>query len=268
MSARRAAWLLAAGALLCAAPATAQFADLTPGLNLPIGPIDLSLHGYFRAPLRLAWRSRGMTGPGESHYNVHTPWLVDDDYFNSGFAYTRIQESDWSELFFSVGNQHVTGTVAFMGSLFSDWAQPLLERQWGMAQAFVTFDWRWEPRRLKVRLRLKGGSFWDRFGWLESYDTYLFGRTHQMGAQYRLDFTVGKVTVFVIHGLGVHLESIENNQGLTLLNYLNAGVAIDERIRAAFYVLDAMTADKRQLQQRSRTPTSGSMDWRRATSRR
>src|SRR4051794_21669455 len=51
--------------------------------------LHLALHGYFRAPLRLSIDRRGSTMPGETAYNIRTPWLVDDDYFHSGFAYTR-----------------------------------------------------------------------------------------------------------------------------------------------------------------------------------
>ena len=47
--------------------------------------------------------------PGETGYNIRTPWLVDDDYFHSGFAYTRLQEQDWTELYLSVGNSYLTG---------------------------------------------------------------------------------------------------------------------------------------------------------------
>ena len=53
------------------------------------------------------------------------------DYFLSGFRYTRIQESDWAELYLTVGNKYLTGQVALMGSLFSDWAQPFLNNQLG-----------------------------------------------------------------------------------------------------------------------------------------
>src|SRR6185312_8485623 len=68
--------------------------ELVKRLMHMLMPSDLrfSLHGYFRAPLRLSIDKRSMTMPGQSGYNIRTPWLVDDDYFNSGFAYTRLQE--------------------------------------------------------------------------------------------------------------------------------------------------------------------------------
>ena len=36
-----------------------------------------------------------------STQGTREPYLVDNDYYLSGFAYTRLYEPDWSELFFS-----------------------------------------------------------------------------------------------------------------------------------------------------------------------
>ena len=229
---------------------TVQAPQAKPGMGVSVGPIELKASGYFRAPLRLAFRSRGEgVKEGEGSYNIHTPWLVDDDYFRSGFQYTRIQESDWSELYFSAGNKYLTGDIAFMGSLFTDWARPILDRQWGIAQGYVTFRWQSLGPRLKFRMHVRAGSFWDRFGWLESYDTYVFGRTHQMGGQVRLEFELPSVTLWLVQGVGAHLDAIEANQGLTLLNYLHAGAEILRVARLGFYFLDSLANDKRQLKE-------------------
>lgn len=221
----------------------------TPGLGISVGPVDLEMHGYFRAPLRLGLRRRDGAKEGEGGTNVHTPWLVDDDYFRSGFAYTRLQESDWSELYFSVGNKHLRGEVALMGSLFSDWARPLIERQAGIAQANLTFRHARELGKLRFRMHIKGGAFWDRFGWLENYDTYMFGRTHQLGAQVRLELSSAELTGWLLTGIGAHLDSIEENQGLTLLSYLYTGVRWRNLLEGGFYLLDSRTSDKRQLRE-------------------
>lgn len=236
--------------MLCGEAAAQELPQ--PGIGIPVGPLELRASGYFRAPLRLSFRSRGENTPeGEPGYNIHTPWLVDDDYFRSGFSYTRLQESDWSELFIKMGNQYLTGEVALMGSLYSDWARPLIDRQWGIAQAFLTFNWHAEGSRLKFRMHVRAGSFWDRFGWLENYDTYLFGRTHQMGGQVRLEFGMKGtgLTAWILHGVGVHQDAIESNQGLTLLNYLHAGLDIRQVAQLGFYFLDTQAHDQRQLKE-------------------
>lgn len=235
-----------AGEAPAAAPdAAAAAASAVPGFGVTVGPVDIGMRGYLRAPLRLGIRSRG----NEGGYNLHTPWLVDDDYFRSGFAYTRIQESDWAELYFTVSNKYLVGEVALMGSLFSDWARPLLDRQLGIAQAAVTFRWQADGPRLRFRLNVKAGAFWDRFGWLENYDTYLFGRTHQMGGQVKLEFAGERLAVTLLHGVGAHLEMLDANQGLTLLNYLHVGVRYRDLIEGGFYFLAADARDQRMLAQ-------------------
>lgn len=229
-----------------AAADTVQGRESQPGVGVSIGPVDLRVRGYFRAPLRLSWRSRG---EGDAGYNIHSPWLVDDDYFRSGFHYLRTQESDWSEIYFSAANKYLSGDVALMGSLYSDWARPLLDRQWGIAQGFLTFRWESLGPRLRFRMHLRAGSFWDRFGWLENYDTYLFGRTHQLGGQVRLEFGLRDVTLWLVQGIGVHQEALDANQGLTLLNYLHAGLDVRKFAQIGFYFLDTQSRDKQQLKE-------------------
>lgn len=242
-------------AMTLPAPATSAPSELqvsTPGMGVSVGPVDFRATGYFRAPLRLSFRNRGENvTAGESGTSIHSPWLVDDDYFRSGFLYSRTQESDWSEIYLGAGNKYLRGEVALMGSLYSDWARPIIDRQWGIAQGFVTFTWQARGPRLHFKLTARAGSFWDRFGWLENYDTYLFGRTHQMGGQVRFDFEhVGSgISFWLLQGVGAHMEAIESNQGLTLLNYLHAGVDIKRVAGIGFYFLDAQSRDKRQLKE-------------------
>jgi hypothetical protein len=104
------------------APTPKKLSDWYPEdtLNrvMPFG-LQVLLHGYFRAPLRLAFgssSSSSMMG-GSSTTNIRSPWLVDDDYFRSGFAYTRLQEQDFSEVYLGVGNKYLSGEIALMGSL-------------------------------------------------------------------------------------------------------------------------------------------------------
>jgi hypothetical protein len=213
--------------------------------------LNFALHGYFRAPLRLTWarRNDGSAKAGEGNYNYRTPWLVDDDYYRSGFQYTHIQETDFTELYMMVGNDQITGTVSLQGSLYSDAARPLIDRQLGIAQGWVTMRWFADIFGQKLHVRVKGGAFWDRFGWLQKYDTYMFGRTHQAGLQVRLVLEGDDYRVTALHGIGTHLDAIDANQGLTLLNYFHLGASYRERFEAGFYYLDSWTADKRQLKE-------------------
>jgi hypothetical protein len=197
----------------------------------------------------MSWRRRDTTAPDESKYDLRTPWLVDDDYYHSGFAYTPVNESDYTELFFQAGNRNLTGTVALMGSLYSDPARPLIDKQSGISQGYLTYRYPTSVGGVPLRIRVKGGAFWDRFGYLEKYDTYIFGRTHQMGEQVKIDADVGKLTLSALHGVGAHLEAIDANQGLSLLNYLRLGAAWDKTVEVGFYYLRTWTQDKRQLKE-------------------
>ena len=222
----------------------------TTGPGAVTNDIQFAMHGYFRAPFRLSWKRRGQTKPDESKYDLRTPFLVDDDYYRSGFGYTPLSEGDYSELFLMAGNKHLTGTVALMGSLYSDPARPLIDRQMGIAQGYLTY--RFNPDLVpgvKMRVKVKGGAFWDRFGYLPQYDTYIFGRTHQMGEQIRVDADVNKFTFSLLHGVGAHLEAIDANQGLSILNYLRAGASYDRTAEVGLYYLRTWTQDKRQLKE-------------------
>jgi hypothetical protein len=232
-------------------PSAETVEDVVKRLLRMLGQSDLhfGVHGYFRAPLRLSIDRRSAPMNGEAAYNIRTPWLVDDDYFRSGFAYTRLQEQDWSELYLSVGNQYLTGTVALMGSLYSDWAQPLIDRQWGLAQGFLQFHWGATGPRARFSVDAKAGAFWDRLGWLQRYDTYLFGRTHQMGGQVRIEAGFHNWAFWLMQGFGAHLEALDQNEGLTILNYVHAGARWRRNLEAGFYFLDNLSHDKRQLKE-------------------
>ncbi|HRI68954.1 MAG TPA: hypothetical protein PK156_32210, partial [Polyangium sp.] len=212
--------------------------------------VRLAMHGYFRAPLRIGWRERTAPKPDEAKNDIRTPWLVDDDYFRSGFLYNRNAESDWTEVYIMAGNQYVTATVAVEATLFSDWARPIIDKQLGLTKGWVTFHHAFDlPGNAKLRLQIKGGAFSDRYGWQEKYDTYIFGRTHQMGERIRADVDYGKLTFSVAHGFGARLEAIESNQGLALLSHLRLGVSYNRAIEASFYSLNSFTQDKRQLKE-------------------
>lgn len=225
--------------------------DRTPPGD-PANPkaIRFGVHGYFRAPLRLGWRERTDKKPDEASSSIRTPWLVDDDYFRSGFLYTRNPEADWTELYLMAGNRYLTGTVAIEGTLFSDWARPIIDKQLGITKGWLTFRYDFDlAEKVKLRIRVKGGAFSDRFGWQEKYDTYLFGRTHQMGEQVRADLDVGKFTFSALQGFGARLESIESNQGLSLLNYARFAASYDRFAELSLYYLRSWTQDKRQLKE-------------------
>jgi hypothetical protein len=192
--------------------------DHGPGLDA--AGVRFELHGYARMPLAAQGTPR-------------EPFLVDNDYYLSGFAYTRLYEPDWSELFFSASKGNYKAEFGIFASLYSDYASPELENQLGIAQASVTAKHFLDHDPLTVQL----GVFWDRFGHLEPYDTYVFGRTHQGGLKVAYELPGGGR---VQSGLGLHQAQLRQNQGL-------AGTYPVGDVDVGAYVLRTWTRDVRQL---------------------
>jgi hypothetical protein len=207
-------------------------------------------HGFLRAPLRVgvgrrppcapgaAAGAEGATssyngpycaGPGQSSTTFHTPYVPDDQ--SLAWTYDRQWEPGWTEVFFSFGNNRVVGTVGIMGYDLSDASfvggQPD-QAQFGIGQAWVTVTP--ELPIGGLRLNWKVGEFWDKFGMAGRYDgghydTYMIGRTHQIGESLTLEYAAGDLTFQVTHGFGAHLEMVPTGISLTgssnALNYVN-----------------------------------------------
>jgi len=199
------------------APASTTSAD---------GGIRFELHGYARMPLATQTTPRA-------------PFLVDNDYYLSGFAYTRLYEPDWSELFFSASKGDFKAEFGIFASLYSDYATPELENQLGIAQASITARRFLGHDPLSVQL----GVFWDRFGHLEPYDTYVFGRTHQGGVKVAYELPGGGRAQA---GVGLHQDQLQQNQGLTPIAHVAGSYPVGPGQLGA-YVLRTWTRDVRQL---------------------
>jgi hypothetical protein len=212
-------------ALLLLAPAVA------PGLAAAediAAETRFELHGYARMPLSF------QTTPRE-------PYLVDSDYYLSGFAYTRLEEPDWAELFLSAHYQDFTVKFGIFTSLYSDYATTELESQAGIAQASVAANNFLQVPDLSIEL----GVFWDRFGHIDPYDTYIFGRTHQGGFKLRYRFA-GDERAFVQVGAGAHEAVPQQNQGMTPIVHVVGGVPVGP-VALGGYMVYTWTRDKPKL---------------------
>lgn len=186
-------------------------------------------HGYARMPLR--WEG--------SPVEARPPYLVDDDYYLSGFAYTRVNESEWAEIFFNVHKGDTRAVVGLFASEFSDWSQTTLQGQGGIATAFVEHTFR--PGEC-AELGVRAGMFWDRHGWSSPYDTYLLGRMHVAGLRLRLRLFDLWTTQA---GFGAHADVINANQGFTPVAWLKTGVDLGWA-RAGFFVGNSWTRDSQR----------------------
>lgn len=194
--------------------------------SIEVGDVELELHGYARIPLAMQGTPR-------------EPFLVDNDYYLSGFAYTRLYEPDWSELFFSAEKGDYKAEFGIFASLYSDYASPELENQLGIAQASLSAKRFLGHEPLSVRL----GVFWDRFGYVEPYDTYVFGRTHQGGVDVGYALPRGG---HVSAGVGIHEAQLQQNQGLTPVAHVAGGHPVGP-VELGGYLIRTWTRDTRQL---------------------
>ncbi len=243
--------------------------------GLSASPTDewrFSSHGFFRAPMRIGIGSRpkcpadtpaGMNpavdtsgnlvtatnkplysvpcaGPGQSSTNLHTPFTPDNQYLD--WRYIRQQEYDWTEVFLNYGNSRIQGTVSLQAFGFTDaehFTADNITSQLGIAQGWVTV--KPDPGVVGLRLNWKVGAFWDKYGMAGKYDagkydTYLFGRTHQMGETFGGEYDVGDFTLRLSHGIGIHNESIAysatagGDPGFSLVHHLHAGASYKKMV--------------------------------------
>ncbi len=226
-------------------------------------------HGYFRAPLRVGVGKRPgcgagqnpgtvvngvpCAGPGQSTTNLHSPFLPDDQYLD--WRYTRQWEQDWTEVFLNYGNSRVVGTVGFQAYNLTDAGFNDTGAQLGIAQGYVTVTP--DVGLAAVRLKWKVGSFWEKYGQAGdydagAYDTYMFGRTHQIGESLAAEMDAGDFTVKLTHGIGAKLEQVAAGQaptagapGFTLLDHLHAGIAYKKIVDANLHYLVSWAQDAR-----------------------
>jgi len=185
-------------------------------------------HGYFRAPLRLGIGHRDNPAKGQGSTTVHNPQVPDDQYL--GWQYTGVQSKDWSELFFSYGNNWVKGTVGLQGYNFTDAAWQQASAQFGISQAWLTVTPHLGYKN--VRLDTNVGAFWSKYGMAGKYDagkydTYLFGRTHQLGETARIAIDIDKITLWAEEGFGGKQPdpNAYNPSRFTLLTHLHGGAS-------------------------------------------
>jgi hypothetical protein len=204
-------------------------------------------HGYFRAPMRIGIGHRDNPTAGQSSNTVHSPLVPDDQYLSP--QYTSVQSKDWSELFFSYGNSWAKGNVGLQGYNFTDAAWQQASAQFGIAQAWLSIT----PKLgyQNVRLDSNVGAFWSKYGMAGKYDagkydTYLFGRTHQMGETVRMAIDIDKTTLWAEQGFGVKQPdpSAYNPAKFTMLAHAHAGLTYNRMLSVNFHVLHAFAQEE------------------------
>jgi hypothetical protein len=204
--------------------------------------------GYIRAPMRVGVGTKDNPGPDQSGTTFHRPIIPDDQYLS--WQSSPHNKSDWGEMFFTVGNAWAKATVALQSYNFTEatWGQP--ETQLGISQGYVTLysDLGYE----NVRLRWRVGAFTDKYGqagvWdAGEYDTYMFGRTHQVGETLRVEFDLSEAwTLYGEHGIGTKRPDPNpyNNARFTMLHHAHAGLESGRDIQFGVHYLHSWTQEE------------------------
>lgn len=202
-------------------------------LQKPSSDWKFDWHGYLRMPVRFHG----------SPLDARPPYLVDDDYYLSGFAYTRVNETEWAEFFLNAQKDKTRLVVGLFSSKFSDWSETTLQGQGGVATAFVEHEWDFgDDSYLLSKVGIRAGMFWERFGYINAYDTYLFGRTHAAGLALQLTLADSWM---LRGGYGAHADVINANQGFTPVAWARFGFA-KRWLDAGLYALKTWTTDSKR----------------------
>ena len=208
-------------------------------------------HGYIRAPMRLGVGNRKAdpAQPANSTgTSFHAPVIPDDQYFS--WQSSPHNKTDWAELYISLGNSWAKGTVSIQGYDFYQGSFANTAQQLGVTDGFVdlTPDFGLENFRLALRV----GAFSNKYGTAGrydagEYDTYMFGRIHNIGEALHVDYDLdAHNTLWIEHGVGAKKPdpSQDDNARFTLLNHAHVGFSHDRSVEISAHYLDSWTSEE------------------------
>jgi hypothetical protein len=211
--------------------------------------------GYFRAPFAMGISPRRDPGDrsGPSHLQVsYAPTRVLDASYYS-FAYTRLQELDWAEVFFHAKKEHVEAVVGWMGYWFAAAGFRNPDAAWAPGMAYLTLDSDVPLGSIKPNVALTAGAFWPGFGYHEKYDTFTLGRFRFVGEQLKLTVPVTPdVTITASQGFGTNRDGSFQTQfpaphqsvvGLDLVHYEHLKVAYKDVVDVGLHFNHQWTRD-------------------------
>jgi hypothetical protein len=219
------------------------------------GGFDIFVTGYFRAPMTVGVSTRpdpgDPNGPTRTQISYGPNRTIDSNYYS--FAYTRLQEQDWAELFFHAKKKHVEAVVGWMGYWFAAAGFRNYDAAWLPAMAYLTLDTDFRVGELKPNIALTAGAFWPAYGFHEKYDTYTLGRFRQMGEQLKLTVPVTPdLKLTVEQGFGTARNGAfdvlspapyQATVGMDLLHYENVKVAYKDYGHVALHFNHQWTRD-------------------------
>jgi hypothetical protein len=219
------------------------------------GSWQTEVHGYFRAPMALGISSRpgpdNLTGPSSTQVSYGPNRTVDANYYS--FAYTRLQEQDWAEVFIHAKKKHVDAAVGWMGYWFQSVGFRNYDAAWAPGLAYIALDTDFKVADISPNIAFTAGAFWPSFGYFEKYDTYTLGRFRQLGAQLKLTVPLtSDWTITPVAGFGTGRDGSFNTgapvfygatTGADLLAYANVKVSYAKYADVGLHINTEWTAD-------------------------
>ncbi|HTV17707.1 MAG TPA: hypothetical protein VMG12_03525 [Polyangiaceae bacterium] len=262
---RRVRASIALAACTLSAPAAAQSpvdeASAESATPSPEEGWRTEVSGYFRAPAALGVSSRprpdDLAGPSHTQVSYGPNRTVDANYYS--FAYTRLQEQDWAEVFIHAKKKHVDAAVGWMGYWYASAGFRNPDAAWVPGMAYLTLDTDFELASLRPSLAVTMGAWWPSFGAFPKYDTYTLGRFRQVGEQARLTIPVNPdVTLSLIEGFGTGRDGSFNYgappfygaiTGLDLLTWENVELSVGDLLDVGLHYNAQWTLDPNLAQQ-------------------
>jgi len=219
------------------------------------------INGYFRAPVIIGTSSRQRPddpqGPAKTQLSYGPNRTVDSSYYS--FAYTRLQEQDWAEVFIHAKRKHVDAAVGWMGYWYQSAGFRNPDAAWVPGMAYLTLDTDFEAFGIQPNVALTMGAWWPSFGSFPKYDTYTLGRFRQIGEQLKLTLPVSQdFTVALTEGFGTGRDGSFNYGsppfygaivGLDLLTWWNAQFTYKKYVDVGLHYNAQWTLDPNLAQQ-------------------
>jgi hypothetical protein len=221
--------------------------------------------GYFRAPVSLGVSSRPgpdtPMGPDKTQISYGPNRAFDWNYYS--FAYTRLQEQDWAELFVHERKKHVDAAVGWMGYWYQGAGFRNPDAAWLPAIGYLTLDTDFKAIGLNPNVAFTVGAWWPKFGYVEKYDTYTLGRFRQIGEQLRLaiPFSHDDFTLAVVEGFGTSRDGSYNftlqnisplyaaTTAIDLIAWVNIQLLYKKYVDVSLHINTEWTADPNLEQQ-------------------
>jgi hypothetical protein len=217
--------------------------------------------GYFRAPLAIGLSPRrgpnDPDGPKNQQASYGPTRTVDAS--NYSFAYTRLQEQDWAEVFIHAKQEHMEAVVGWMGYWYQAAGFRNYDAGWVPGMAYLTLDTDFELAAMTPNIALTVGAWWPKFGTFAKYDTYTLGAFHQVGEQLKLTLPLSSdLKLTVLQGFGGGRDGsfsilapppYQAIVGLILLHYENVQLSYGKHVDVSLHYNHEWTRDPNLTQQ-------------------